>query len=337
MNRNKKHPDFIYMVVSIVAFVCTAVVAVVQTRANGELSKALVVFAPIVFVASMLIPAIVRADAYSSVFRSQARTGNFSATYAINQYRLYGWIKYKYKFLEAISEACNGNFEHAFELYTFCLAKSDNKALRSACYKDMVKNLNRMNNTVRLVPYIIKGCEEFPDERDLFEWVAGYYMWYRYADEAEALEWFSKVAKSTADDRIKARAHFYTGLSLLYNKQYEQAENELAEAYALFSPPPCYLCVDIAVCKACLGKNDEAREYAVQSIIVADEQTDIDYISEKLSYMFKAESGDVNPEMDKLIEELKRRRTNDLENAVHISDIERYNSAVEKAKKINNT
>lgn len=336
MNRNKKHPDFIYMVVSIVAFICTAIVAIVQTRSDGELRKALTAFAPAIFLGSLLIPAIVRVDAYSSVFRSQARTGNFSATYAINQYKLHGWIKYKYKFLEAISEACNGNFEHAFELYTFCLEKSDNAVLRVACYKDMVKNLNRMNNTVRLVPYIIKGCEEFPDERDLFEWVAGYYMWYRYADETEALEWFGKAAKLTTDDRIKARAHFYTGLSFLYNKQYENAETELAEAYTLFSPPPCYLCVDIAVCKACLGKNDEAREYAVQSVVVADDQSDIDYISEKLSYMFKTTSEDVNPETQKLIEELKRRRTNDLENAVHISDIERYNSAVEKAKKIHN-
>jgi len=334
MNGNKKHPDFTYMVVSIVAFICTAVVAVVQSRSTGELQKAMIVFAPIVFAASLLVPVIVRADAYSSVFRSQARTGNFSATYAINQYKLHGWIKYKYKFLEAISEACNGNFEHAFELYTFCLEKSDNKILRAACYKDMVKNLNRMNNTVRLLPYIIRGCEEFPDERDLFEWVAGYYMWYRYADEAEALEWFGKAAVQSTDDRIKARAHFYTGLSLLYNKQYEKAETELAEAYDLFGDPPCYLCVDIAVCKACLGKNDEAREYAVQSIVIADDKTDIDYISEKLSYMFRAKSEDVNPEMEKLIEELIRRRTNDLENAVRISDIEKYNSTVEKMKKI---
>ena len=322
------------MVVSLIAFVCTAIMIIIFTRVQKLDTVSFEFLAPFILVCSLILPVVIKAYAYSNLFRFDRNENNFNASYVINLYNLTGWIKGKYTFLEASGEACNGNCERGFELYVDCLGDAEDKRLRRACYKDMVRHLSGMDNSVRLVPYIIRGCEEFPNERDLFEWVASYYIWYKYADENEALEWFGKVTENTKDDTIKARAHFYTGLSSLYNKRYEQAESSFDAAYALFSPLPCYLCIDMAVCKGCLGKYDEAREYALQAVALTDDQTDVDYISEKITYLFKAKTENVNPEVEKLIDELKRRRVNDLEDAVHISDIEKYNSAVEKAKEM---
>jgi glycine hydroxymethyltransferase len=93
-----------------------------------------------------------------------------------------------------------------------------------------------------------------------------------------------------------------------------------------------YLLVDMAVCAACLGRYDEARGYAVQAVVATDSKDDLDYISEKLDYLFRITDGTVNPQSEKLIDELKRRREAAMEDSVQISDIEKFNSAVEKAK-----
>lgn len=328
----KKHPEFRYMIVSITAFVCTAVTAIVQSYAVGELSVVLMTLAPIIFMGSLLVPLFTKIDAYSEFFKSQARSGNFSASFAINEYKLTGWIKGKYLFLEAMSDACNGSFETAFEKYVKCLDRAEDKRLRLACYKDMVKNLKRMNSAIRLVPYILRGCEEFPDAPELFEWVSGYYMWSRYADRNEACEWFRKVTEGGGSDVIKARAYFFLGVCALYSKEYEKAEGYYIKAYELFGTPHCYLCIELAVCHACLGKYDEAREYAMEAMINTDNKDDVDYIAEKLDYMFRIKTGEVNPETEKLVNELIRRREADAEKSVAVADIERYTAGIEALK-----
>ncbi|MBR5090299.1 MAG: hypothetical protein IK093_12795 [Ruminiclostridium sp.] len=333
-NKKNFHPDLRFLITALIAFAFTGIIAIVRAWDESEgWGYATTALAVTVFLFSLLAPAFARFEAYSELYRGRARTGNFSASFAINEYHLTGWITGKYMFLDAVSSACEGNFERAFTLYCGCLDKAEDKRLRLACYKDMVKNLKRMNEPIRLIPVIRRGCDEFPDETVLFEYVAGYYMWFRYADEQEALEWFRSVSTKTSDNTVKMRSHFFMGLSKLYKGEYEQAETELEQAWELCYPRACYLAVDIAMCKACLGKFDEAREYASQSVILADDQSDVDYISEKLCYLFGIRTDKPTGEAAKLVEELKRRKNGDAERAVSVSDIERFTEAAEIAKK----
>lgn len=337
MKRKRKHPEFIYMIVSIAAFVCTAVAIIVFSHTSGIYTRfSFEITAVLVFVLILVLPVVIRAYAYSSMFRFDRRENNFSASYAINEYKLTGWIKGKYTFLEAVSEACNGNFERGFELYVDCLGDAEDKRLRRACYKDMVKYLMRMDNNIRILPYILRGCEEFPDEKDLFECVSSYYIFFRYADEKEALEWFGKVIESSSDDEIKSRAYYYRGVSKLFSKHYDLAESDLEKAHELSRQPRANICMDLAVCKGCLGKYDESREFAVQSVSVATNRYDIENISEQITYLFKAKTQEVNPEIEKLINELKRRRDNDAENSMNTETIENLTEAIETIKQINN-
>lgn len=333
MKRQKKHPEFIYMVVSIIAFICTAVAIIVFSHTSGIYTKfSFEITAVLVFISILVIPAIIKAYAYGNMFKYDRNENNFSASFAINEYKLTGWIKGKYTFLEAVSEACNGSFERGFELYVDCLGTATDKRLRRACYKDMVKNLKRMDNNIRILPYILRGCEEFPNEKDLFECVSSYYIFYRYADEKEALGWFGKVIESSGDNDIKARAYYYRGVSELFGRNYGQAEPDLEKAYELCRQPRSDICMDLAMCKCCLGKYDESRELAVQAVSVATDIYYIEFISEQITYLFKAKTQEINPEIEKLINELKRRRAAAMEDSVQVADIEKFTAAVEKAK-----
>lgn len=333
MKKNKKHPEFIYMVVSLIAFVFTAIMIIVFSHTSGIYTRfSFEITAVLIFIGLLLIPAIIKAYAYSNLFKYDRNENNFNVSYIINKYKISAWIKGKYTFLDAVSAACNGEHERGFELYVKCLGEVQDKRLRLACYKDMIVNLRKMDDSVRLIPYIRRGCEEFPDESDLFEFVAQYYTWYPFADEGEALKWFGNVLEKTNSDRIKYRAHYYMGYCSLYKRDYESADRDFAEAYSLISAPPCYLLIDMAVCRACLGDYDKAREYAVQAVALTDNQDDVNYIGEKLEYLFKANTDAVNPETEKLVNELKRRREDALRNPVHVDDIEKYNAAVERAK-----
>lgn len=321
------------MVVSIIAFICTAVAIIVFSRTSGIYTRfSFEVTAVLVFIGILVIPAMIKAYAYGNMFKYDRNENNFSASFAINEYKLTGWIKGKYTFLEAVSEACNGNFEHGFELYVDCLGTATDKRLRRACYRDMVKNLKRMSEPIRLIPYIRRGFEEFPDDITLFEYVAQYYMWYKFADEKEAAGFFASAAESTNEPRIKSRACYFMGFTEMYNKEYEKAEAHFLEAYSMMKPAPCYLMIDMAVCEACLGKFGEARDFAVKAVMITDNQDDITYIGEKLDYIFKVVGQPVNPDTEKLVDELKRRRDAAMEDSVHVGDIEKFTAAVEKAK-----
>lgn len=337
MKKKRRNPEFKSMIVSVIAFVCTAVLVVADNMYDHRLSSIYTGIGIMLFLTFLLVPVVAKAYAYSSLFRLDRRENNFSASYAINEYKLTGWIKGKYTFLEAVSEACNGNFERGFELYVDCLGDAEDKRLRRACYKDMVKYLMRMDNSIRILPYVLRGCEEFPNEKDLFECVSSYYIFFRYADEKEALEWFGKVIESSSDDDIRSHAYYYRGVSNLFSKHYDLAETDLEKAHELCRQPQSNICMDLAVCKGCLGKYDESREYAVQAVCVATDRYDMESMSEQIAYLFKAKTQEVNPEIEKLINELKRRRDNDAENSINTESIENYTKAIETIKQINNT
>jgi hypothetical protein len=82
------------------------------------------------------------------------------------------------------------------------------------------------------------------------------------------------------------------------------------------------------VCKACLEKYDDARKYAVQAASITDSDDDLEYISEKMTYLFKAKTGEVNRETEKLVDELKRRREYKSDNAVKIDQLRKINDAI---------
>ncbi len=322
-----KHPEFIYMIVELAAYVCTAVVAIVLTRSDTEINSAMIALAVTVFLFSLLAPVMAKAFAYSEILTYRAPK-NFNPQYAMKEYDLHGWIKGKYLFLDAIYKVCAGDLPGGYRLYCRCLEKADDKRLRLACYKDMAKNLRRMNSNILLLPHMQAACKEFPNEITFFEWVSDYYLWFDKADEGEGHDWFRSVIDSGVSDRIKARAYYYLGIFSMYHREYAKATDHFRTAYDLYSPAPCYLCIDIAVCMACLGNYDEAREYAVQAASITDSEEDLEYISEKITYLFKAKTGEVNPETEKLMEELRRRREYKAKNAVKIDDLKKINDAI---------
>ena len=185
-----------------------------------------------------------------------------------------------------------------------------------------------MNSNILLLPYMQEACKEFPDEITFYEWVSDYYLWFDKADEGEGHEWYRSVIDSDVSDRIKARAYYYLGIFAMYHTEYAKAEEYFETSYKLYSPAPCYLCIDLAVCKACLEKYDDARKYAVQAASITDSDDDLEYISEKMTYLFKAKTGEVNRETEKLVDELKRRREYKSDNAVKIDQLRKINDAI---------
>lgn len=95
----------------------------------------------------------------------------------------------------------------------------------------------------------------------------------------------------------------------MYSGKYEEALGYFLKAKELNNAPPSYLILDIAVCYACLGDFDKAREYGVITAAMVDDKEEIDYIREKLDYIFKAKTNEVNPETEKLVAELARRES----------------------------
>ena len=89
-----KHPEFIYMIVGLAAFICTAVVAIVTTRSDFETNTAMKALAVTVFLFALLAPVMSKAFAYSEIFSTRAPK-NFNPQYAIKEYGLHGWIKGK--------------------------------------------------------------------------------------------------------------------------------------------------------------------------------------------------------------------------------------------------
>ncbi len=312
--KNPINPNLMQMIVTIIAFIVNVILLIYITKTNNILQSEIITIAGLCIGLSFLLPIIIKAYYYSGRFT----TKGFSATYAINEYHLSGYIKGKYLFLDAILNRVNGDFATAMECYEKCLRKAADKRLRLACYLDVARN---MPQYLDILPVLLEGYEEFPDERDIFQKLASYYMWFEGADREEGTQWFRKIAENSSNSENRSKAYYYLGMREYLNLDFEKAKDLFLRSIELTDTPPAYLILDAAVCFACLGDYENAREYAVNAAAIVDDKSDIEFIKEKMDYLFKAKTEAVNPETLKLMQELSRREKAAMEDTVKIENI----------------
>lgn len=293
------------MAVSITAFVCNLILVTVfclRFEPSGSVSELEIgIFAALIAL-FVILPLAAKINAYNIYFNPPQ---GFRASYAVREYQLKGWIKGKYLFLDAIHCRVNGDFLNAALKYSKCLRTATDKRLRLACYKDMMRY---MSNYIMLIPVLIEGTKEFPKETELVNAVSRYFMWCPTADPKESEEWFGElIQNNSAAKESLSLAYTFVGLKKMYGGKYEEAIESFKNAVGTNNSPPAYLALDIAVCCAALGEYDKAREYAVTAAATVDDKGEIDYIKEKMDYVFKAKTNAINPETEKLIAELARR------------------------------
>ena len=317
MNQKKPYnPNLMQMLVSIIAFVINVILLIYITDSIEIQKSTIISIACFCIVLSFLLPVIVKAYYYSGKFTVKG----FSASYAINEYHLNGYIKGKYFFLDAILNRVNGDFASAMDCYEKCLKKAADKRLRLACYLDIARN---MPQYLDILPVLIEGYEEFPEERDIFQKLASYYMWFEGADREEGTRWFRKVAENSSSPENRSRAYYYLGMREYLSLDFKKAKELFLKSMELTDTPPAYLVLDTAVCFACLGDYDAARSYAVNAAAIVDDKNDIEFIKEKMDYIFKAKTEAINPETEKLMQELSRREQAAMEITIKIENIRR--------------
>ncbi len=296
------------MAVSIAAFICNIILVSVfclyyGNPANANITKIEIMIFVVLALIFIITPVAMKINAYNVYFNPPQ---GFSASYAIREYKLSGWIKGKYLFLDAIFNRVNGDFAMAAHKYEKCLKIAKDKRLRLACYTDMARYMSR---TINLLPYLMDASREFPEETEFVSAVSRYFVWCPTADPQEGEKWFREVIENDPNSEAVSAAYTFFGCRTMYSGKYEEALGYFLKAKELNNAPPSYLILDIAVCYACLGDFDKAREYGVITAAMVDDKEEIDYIREKLDYIFKAKTNEVNPETEKLVAELARRES----------------------------
>ena len=316
------------MIVSLAGFVCSAVLIIYANRDVPAIKYTVIgLSVPCIFL-SFFMPLIAKAFMYN---KNLTQIKGVSVAYLINKYKLSGWITGKYLFFDAVINNVNGCPEEAFDMFRQCLKKTKDKRLRLACYNEIM-NIHDFDGYMRMLPFMLEACREFPDNSVFFEWCSGYYIFFDQADEREGSAWFRAAAENTSDRSIKARAFYYLGVNRLYNMDYSAAEDCLMQAYELFERKFGELCVDMAVCCTCLKKYEEARKYAIQAVAVSGTEQELDRIKEKLDYLFITSSEALNPDTEKLVAEIKRRKAYFKENSIKTEDIENIERQIDTAK-----
>ncbi|MCM1333876.1 MAG: hypothetical protein NC084_05820 [Bacteroides sp.] len=297
------------MIVSIIAFLCNLVLVGVLVAIGRDSYEspgsfaALITLLTLSTLAFFLAPILVKI----SVYQSFRRPDGFSASYAIREYHLEGRLRGKYYFLDAIFNRVNGDFDEAIRNYERCLAVANDPRMRRACYLDMARHLH---NYIVLIPHFIRATKEFPNETVFIGVVSSYYLYCSSADRDEGEKWFEFVMGLEGEQFRDCRelAYYRFGLIRMYEKRY-------AEAIGLFRRIDllrkdglnhCIL-VNLALCCACVGDFDGAREAAVHALTLVDDKEEFETIREIVEYMFHAKTEGINPEVEKLAEELARR------------------------------
>ena len=305
---NKKPNTKLEMIVSAVAFLCNlilvGILALVVLPARDIYDKPALVTLLILFaLVFFLAPAIVRIFVYQNYRRPQG----FSASYAIKEYHLEGCLKGKYAFLDAILNRVNGDFDEAIRNYEKCLSEATDPRMRRACYIDMARYLN---NYIVLMPHFIRASKEFPNETIFINVVSSYYLYCPSADRYEGENWFESVMALEGDSFRSCRelASYRLGLIRMYEKRYGEAIELFSRVNTLTKNGINHsLLVNLALCCACMGNYEGARENAVHALVMVDDGGEFDDIREIIEYMFRAKTEEINPEIEKLAEELTRR------------------------------
>ncbi|MDE7234867.1 MAG: tetratricopeptide repeat protein [Ruminiclostridium sp.] len=270
-----------------------------EVAAKSALVTILILFSVVCF----LTPALVRIFMYQHYRQPQG----FSASYAIHEYHLEGWLKGKYLFFDAIFNRVNGDFDEAIRYYEKCLSEATDPRMRRACYVDMARYLN---NYIVLMPHFIRASKEFPNETIFINVVSSYYLYCPSADRDEGERWFESIMALEGEEFKPCRemAYYRLGLIRMYEKRYGEAIELFSRVNTLRKNGINHsLLINLALCRACVGDFDRAREAAVHALVMVDNEVQFDDIREIIEYMFRANTDEINPEIEKLAEELARR------------------------------
>lgn len=304
----KKPNTKLEMIVSAVAFLCNLILVgilalVVLPARNIHDKPALVTLLILFAFLFFLTPVLIRILVYQNYRQPQG----FSASYALHEYHLKGWLKGKYLFFDAIFNRVNGDFDEAIRSYEKCLSVADDPRMRRACYLDMARHLS---NYIVLMPHFIRASKEFPHDTIFVGVVSSYYLYCPSADRDEGEKWFEFVMALEGENFKACRemAYYRLGLIRMYEKRYADAI-ELFRRIDLLRKDGLNhsVLVNLALCCACMGNFDHAREHIVHALVMVDNKEEFETIREILEYMLRAKTEEINPEIEKLAEELARR------------------------------
>lgn len=311
-NVPKKPNTKLEMIVSAVAFVCNLilvsvlVLAVLPAREIGNkpgLAGVHLTLLLLSITAFFLAPVLVRIFVYQHYRQPQG----FSVSYAIHEYHLEGWLKGKYLFLDAILNRVNGDFDEAIRSYEKCLSAANDPRMRRACYLDMARHLH---NYIVLMPHFIRASREFPRDTVFVGVVSSYYLYCPSADRDEGEKWFEFVMALKGEEFKACRemAYYRLGLIRMYEKRYADAIELFRHIDLLRKDGLNHsVLVNLALCCACVGDFGHAREHIVHALVMVDNKEEFETIREILEYMLRAKTAEINPEVEKLAEELARR------------------------------
>lgn len=293
------------LVASVTAFIFNIIVIVAFTmnynNDNTFPQSAVYTTVVVLLLVFLLAPVISRVKSYNAFFNPPR---GFSISAVIHEYDLRGWIKGKYIFLDAVLSRVNGDTAKAAQLYEVCIRQASDKRLRLACYTEIARFYG---HSIDLIPHIVDASKEFPENQLFVSTVSRYFVWCPTADPNEGERWFNEVIEKNNNPVSVSAAYIFLGCRKMYNGEYKEALDLFLKAEEVNNLPPAYLLLDIAVCYACLKDFDKSREYAVLAAAIVDDKQEVDYIKEKMDYIFRAELNEINPETKKLVQELARR------------------------------
>lgn len=310
---NKNPNTKLEMIVSVVAFLCNLILIIVfitvflpsrSAALSAERTVSAILLLVLFALLFFFIPVLARLFVYQTW--AQPPKG-FSAGYAIREYHLEGWLKGKYAFFDAILNRVNGDFDGAIRAYEKCLAKATDPRMRRACYIDMARYLN---NYIVLMSHFIRASKEFPNETIFVNVVSSYFLYCPSADRDEGERWFESVITLSGDSFQPCRelACYRLGMIRMYEKRYGEAIGLFSRINLLHKNGLNHsVLVNLALCCACVGNFEAAREHILHALVMVDDGEEFDDIREIIEYMFRAGTEEINPEIEKLAEELARR------------------------------
>ncbi len=239
---------------------------------------------------------------YVSDARSAHSSADFDPDIYVRKYGLKGRIKGKNDFFNAVYFGkCNMPGE-ALKNFKDCLRIADNPNLRLACYCEITKIAYGEYQKQVVEEILLEGYKEF-HANEIFYAIANYYS---LNVSEEGIKWLETVTKNSRDDDHRFTAHYNLADIYVNTFRYEEAEQHYIKALDLHPETfSSWLHGKLALCKAALGKYDEARKHAVQAMLTC-EYDEYDENAEIFELMFIAKTGEMNPEIKKMYEELER-------------------------------
>lgn len=239
---------------------------------------------------------------YVSDARCAHSSADFDPDIFVRKYGLKGRMKGKNDFFNAVYFGkCNMPGE-ALKNFKDCLRVADNPNLRLACYCEIPEIAYGEYHKQIVEEILLEGYKEF-HANAIFYAIANYYS---LNISEDGIKWLKDVTTNSRDNNHRFTAHYNLAGIYIKTFKYEEAEQNYMKALDLrpetFSS---WIHSKLALCKAAMGKYDEARKHAVQAMLTC-EYDEYDETAEFFEQIFIVKTGEINPEIRKMYEELER-------------------------------